>query len=356
MEHVRISRVEVAYPEYRIRQAEAADRIAKAVSTSHRSLVRRGVARVAGVERRVRALARGSHIESRALVLPAAELEQLGPVASRNAIYQEHATPLALDASKQLAPLPSTIRGLVTSSCTGYSVPGWGGALVDRLGLRCDTMLLPITESGCAGGVVALARAADFLRARPGAALAVACELCSLAFHANADEGALTASLIFGDGAGAALLETGAGHGLEIVDSASLLLPGTRDVLGFALTDAGFFPVLDRRLVDLLPPATARAADSLLTRHDLRREDVAAWLVHPGGARILDRLAAFLALGEGALRWSWDTLREQGNTSSAGIFDVVRRYLADPRPNEWGLVVGFGPGVSIELLLVRRSC
>lgn len=80
-----------------------------------------------------------------------------------------------------------------------------------------------------------------------------------------------------------------------------------------------------------------------------------AWLVHPGGSRILSGIEKELAVDSHSMRWSWASLREFGNTSSAAIFDVLRRYLCEPGPEEWGMVVGFGPGVSIELVLVRRT-
>jgi predicted naringenin-chalcone synthase len=41
--------------------------------------------------------------------------------------------------------------------------------------------------------------------------------------------------------------------------------------------------------------------------------------------------------------------------SSVSIFDVLGRYLDDEAaPRGWGVVMAFGPGVSLELLLVRR--
>ena len=94
---------------------------------------------------------------------------------------------------------------------------------------------MPLTESGCAGGVVALARACDYTLARGRPALVVAAELCSLAFHGGGDDGNLTASLIFGDGAGAAVVEPGPGPGLQVIDVASVLIPGTEHLLGFEL-------------------------------------------------------------------------------------------------------------------------
>jgi alkylresorcinol/alkylpyrone synthase len=189
-------------------------------------------------------------------------------------------------------------------------------------------------------------------------ALVVAAEICSLAFHPSNEAGNLTSALIFGDGAGAAVVggsATGDGAGLEIVDSFSALVPGSQDALGFALTGNGFLPLLTREIADLLPAPSQDAVEQLLGRHGLRPADLGFWLVHPGGPRILSAIERRFGLGDGALCWSWQSLREAGNTSSASIFDVIRRYLADADAGRgWGVVLAFGPGISLELLLVRR--
>ena len=244
---------------------------------------------------------------------------------------------------------------IVTSSCTGYTAPSWGVGLAEECGIPRDATRIPITEAGCAGGVVALARAVDHLRVREGNALVTSVELCSLAFHLGGDDGNLTSSLIFGDGAGAALLHTDAGPGLEVLDSASMLIPDSQHALGFDLTDSGFYPLLARELATLLPRPTAEAIDGLLARNGLERGDIAAWLVHPGGARILTSLEHALEVGRDQMRWSWESMREFGNTSSAAIFDVVRRYFDERVLGEYAVAAAFGPGVSIELLLLRAS-
>lgn len=343
MQQVRIVSVGTAHPELRISQEEAAAHVAALARDS----------------RRVTALARGTRIASRAIALPAGELAALSGIEERNAVYRRVAPAIALGAAKAaLGEAPRDLIGaLVTSSCTGYAVPGWGVDLVQQLGMGCETARLPITESGCAGGVVALARAVDYLRVRPDtAALVVAAEVCSLSFHAGGDEGNVTSTLIFGDGAGCALLQSGPGFGLEILDSMSVLLPGTQDRLGFDLTNRGFYPVLSRELAQLLPPATGEAVQKLLGRNGVEQREVGAWLLHPGGAKILAKLEKHLCLDRERTRWSWEAMREHGNTSSAAIFDVLERYLAETRTEEYAVVAAFGPGVSIELLLVRRAC
>ena len=67
---------------------------------------------------------------------------------------------------------------------------------------------LPITESGCAGGVVGLARARDYLAAHPDrAALVLAIEFASLTFQ-RWDRSAtnVVSTAIFGDGGAAVVL------------------------------------------------------------------------------------------------------------------------------------------------------
>lgn len=82
-----------------------------------------------------------------------------------------------------------------------------------------------------------------------------------------------------------------------------------------------------------------------------------AWLLHPGGARILSQIALAGAIPREQLRWSWDSMEASGNMSSAAIFDVIRRYQDDEAAEPgYAVVAAFGPGVSIELMLVRREC
>src|SRR5688572_13025114 len=343
MQAVRIVSAASAHPQGRVSQEEAA----------------RHVGVLSGDPRRARAIARGTHIATRAVVLPPEELARLGDIEERNRIYHAYAPELAARAAlRAFGSNPRERIGcLATSSCTGYTVPGWGSQMVDCLGLGCDTVRLPITESGCAGGVVALTHAANFVRAHPASsALAVASEVCSLSFHAGGNEGNVTSTLIFGDGAGACLLEPGDGPGLRIIDSASMLIPGTRQLLGFDLTRQGFYPVLERELVDVLPTAVQNAAARLLGRNGIAPAEVQAWLLHPGGARILSCIEAGLGISRESTRWSWDSMRDFGNTSSAAVFEWLRRYPDEPGPGSPPVIAAFGPGVSIQLLLVARQC
>lgn len=342
MDDIRISRLAVAHPPYRIAQSEASRRIAL----------------YAEDPRRVAALARGTQIVERAIAVPAEDLLELGCAGARNDLYRRIAPGLAHEAvAEVLGGIDSGLAAcLVTSSCTGHMSPSWAVGLVESCGLPPDISRVPITEAGCAGGAVAIARAADYMRARGSTAgLAASVELCSLAFHRGGDDGNITSTLIFGDGAGAALLERGEGRGLVIVDSMSMLVPHSEGALAFELTDQGFYPILQRELPEILPEPAAMAVATLLRRNGLDVDDVRAWLIHPGGPRILAALEQRLGISREQTRWSWDSMREFGNTSSAAIFDVLRRYLDEGTAGGYALAAAFGPGVSIELLLLRAT-
>lgn len=340
---VRVARAASAHPAHRISQDEAAAMVGE----------------LSGASRRAAALARGSHIAQRQTTLSAEELVALpGSIQARNAVYIAEAPRLCLTAArKALGERPARdIAFVATSSCTGYHLPGLSTALAHGLGLEPTAGRLPITEAGCAGGVVAMTAVADHLAMRgQGVGLAAAVELCCLAFRPGDDDSTLTANLIFGDGAGAAVLETGPGPGIEIVESASYLAPASTGDLGFELTDGGFRPVLGRELPEVVIPALERAAGALLARHGLSPGDVPTWLLHPGGARILRGIEARLDLAPAATCASWESLHAHGNTSSAAIFDVLARYFDSPAAaGSLVLIAAFGPGVSVNLILGRQ--
>ena len=103
---------------------------------------------------------------------------------------------------------PAEIDFIVSVSCTGFMIPAVDAYVADALGMGPRLGRLPITESGCAGGVVGLARARDYLAAHPDrAVLLLALEFSSLTFQ-RWDRSAtnVVSTAIFGDGGAAAVL------------------------------------------------------------------------------------------------------------------------------------------------------
>ena len=297
-------------------------------------------------------------VGTRYLCEPIADLLRPRGMSKLQAAYLDHSSELALAAARvalgrgQLT--GEDIDLVITVSCTGYSVPSLEVHLAPDLGLRPDVLRLPITELGCSGGAAAIAFAHRHLTAFPDhKVLVLAVELPSLNFQpGDTSPDNLTAALVFGDGAGAAVLGAAPGGtrpGLDVVRAGSRLLPGTADLLGFDLRDGGFHVVLDRRLPRVLERTLDSALRSFLGDSDLGNLDFLA--VHAAGPRIFEAIERSLGLPRHALRLSREVFKAVGNTSSAAIFFTLERLMADLGCEaRRGLGIGLGPGVSIELM------
>ena len=269
------------------------------------------------------------------------------------AAYLEHARRLAekaaCDALVRAGVTGADVDVVITVSCTGYVVPSLDVHLAGALGLRADVIRLPITELGCSGGAAALAAAQRHLTGFPDdVVLVVAVEVPSLSFHPD-DQSTdnLTACLVFGDGAGAAVLARPDPRrsGLEVVRAASHLIPGTADVLGFDLRDSGFHVVLDRRLPRVLRTHVREVVDRFMA--DAEVPAPSFYAVHAAGPRIFAALESALDLTADALDGSRRVFGSVGNTSSAAIFFVLEDLAGR---NGHGLGIGVGPGVTLELM------
>jgi alkylresorcinol/alkylpyrone synthase len=247
---------------------------------------------------------------------------------------------------------------------TGVAVPSLDARLVPRLGLRPDVKRVPMFGLGCVAGAAGLARIHDYLRAWPKhTAVLLTVELCSLNVPlAEPTVPDLVVSALFGDGAGAVVVHGAdcgprrADPGVRIVATRSELCPDTHDVLGWHLGSQGFRIVLTTELAEVLERELGGVVKRFLADHGLQVPDIAAWVVHPGGPKVIDAVRDALELPEERVATARTSLAEVGNLSSASIVHVLGKELADPhaRPGPV-VVVGLGPGVSIELLLLERA-
>ncbi|MGZ3666344.1 MAG: 3-oxoacyl-[acyl-carrier-protein] synthase III C-terminal domain-containing protein, partial [Ktedonobacterales bacterium] len=93
----------------------------------------------------------------------------------------------------------------------------------------------------------------------------------------------------------------------------------------------------------------------LLAPHNLTVADVTHWLVHPGGPSILDAIRGKLELTDDQMALSWKALREHGNCSSTTVLLMLDELLRSRQanPGEWGVMMAFGPGLTLETCLLR---
>lgn len=251
---------------------------------------------------------------------------------------------------------------LISASCTAYMIPSIEARVASALNIEGPLVRLPITQSGCAGGAVALARSSDFLRATPSAAATVtAIESCSLTFRpSDRSPTNKVAIALFGDGGASALL-AGAEHPLaqagilEFLGARSYFFTQSLDMMGFELRHDGLELVLNRRLPAFLSGRLTPALAEFLSSFDLTQASVDGWAIHPGGRAILDGVQQELGLDESAMEASRQTLRDFGNMSSATILFVLRRAAQQAASGSHVVSIGFGPGFGAELALWRRT-
>jgi alkylresorcinol/alkylpyrone synthase len=306
-------------------------------------------------------------VKTRASVVPIEEVFAPGDFETQNDRYREVSRragiELAQRALDSAALRPQDVDLVVSVSCTGFMIPALDAYVADALGMGPRLVRLPITESGCAGGVVGLARACDFLAAHPErCALVLAMELSSLTFQ-RWDRSAtnVVSTAIFGDG-GAAVVLVGRdhpraqGHALgRIVDTESVFFPETTHLMGFRLRNEGLQILLDRSLAPFLRKKVVCAIEGFLGPRGLARQDVTRWILHPGGRRIIEVMSEQLGLTEVDLRPTEAVLSEHGNMSSVTVLFVLDQILRceRPAPGERGVLGAFGPGFCAELALLE---
>lgn len=263
------------------------------------------------------------------------------------------------DGLRRAGLMPRDIDHIFFTSVTGIATPSVDARLVNRLELRPDIKRTPIFGLGCVAGAAGVARAADYLRAFPGqVAVLLSVELCSLTLQAgDLSVANLIASGLFGDGAAAAVLVGGEreAHGPRVVASRSVFYPDSEQVMGWDVTSGGFRVVLSAEVPQVVGQHIRGDVDRFLADQGLALDDIASYVCHPGGPKVLEAFEEALELPREALQLTWDSLAQVGNLSSASVLMVLRDTMEFRRPpaGSYGLMMAMGPGFCSELVLLQ---
>jgi alkylresorcinol/alkylpyrone synthase len=305
-------------------------------------------------------LAASTKIEHRNFALPIDDLLALSGPAVRSEIFKEMGGSLlrevlsqAMDAAELS---PRDVGALISTSCSVPTIPAIDASVVERLGMRETVLRLPVFQYGCAGGAIGISLGRH-LSGTAGVTLLASVELCSLVYQgADLQAGNIVGSAIFGDGAACVVISPESGP-LRIIDSQSYLIPNTSELMGYDIFDDGTHLRLDREIPQALLKAAPTAIESFLKGAGLSSEDVRWWLFHPGGAKILTSLEDTLSVSREQTRWSWESLRDHGNMSSASILFALKGFLDDKEYNvgDKMVMLGVGPGLTLQLNLFE-SC
>jgi len=119
--------------------------------------------------------------------------------------------------------------------------------------------------------------------------------------------------------------------------------------------DTGMQVVFSSRIPQIVQSLMRENVAELLARYELSLDDIDHWILHPGGAKVIDAYQAALAIDPERLSHTRAVMRACGNMSSATVFFVLDAFLkaGRPGPGEYGVLAVLGPGFSCELALVR---
>jgi alkylresorcinol/alkylpyrone synthase len=275
--------------------------------------------------------------------------------------YAQHAPALAAQAAtralRDAGISASEIDGVVISTCTGYHCPGLTSYVSEILGLRSDVLALDLVGQGCGAAIPNMRTGEALLRTDDcGQVLSICVEICSAALYLDNDPGVLISACLFGDGAGAAVLsaEPGPrGRRVEWCAAASLHDPAARDTLRFEHKQG----LLRNILTPQVPAIAAAHARTVLVEtlagRGIGHDEIAAWIWHGGGRKVIDALCAEMGLTKEDLQWTSNILNAFGNISSPSVYFALEAALRGGARGGWWWMSSFGAGFSCHGALLK---
>ena len=317
----------------------------------------------------LRELHANAQVEGRHLILPLDQWENLQTFGDSNDAWIDGALDLgerALRLAMERAELaPADVGALFSVTVTGVAAPTIEARLMNRIAFSPHVKRIPIFGLGCVAGAAGVARAADYVRAFPDqAAILLSVELCSLTRQRDDTSiASMVASALFGDGAAAVvvlgerhpLAERQTGRAPRVLDTRSTFYPDSEEIMGWEVSETGFKITLSADVPRIVQEHLRGDIEAFLAAHDLGLRDIAHWICHPGGPKVLEAMEETLELPDAALRRTWRGLRKVGNLSSTSVLCVLGEVLEEERPaaGTHGLMVALGPGFCSELVLLR---
>ena len=337
-------------------------------------------------------------VEGRYLALPMSEYYKLDGFTDCNRAWLKVALELGECVISDLlekTSLPAEeIKLLMSTTVTGVAVPSLEARLMNRIDFASDLKRIPLFGLGCLAGTAGIARVADYLKGYPDeAAILLSVELCSLTLQAeDLSVANIISSGLFGDGAAAVLL-VGDKHALanevevqrvkntefqrfngsseksqkqaelshpQVLSSRSIFFPDSEEVMGWDVTDRGLKIVLGQGVPGYASQLRPHV-ESFLSEFGLALTDIAVWLTHPGGPKVIDAIESSLELPTKTLDRTRKHLREIGNLSSTSVLVLLDECLNDPLPEisgksceyRYGMMLSMGPAFSAELVLLK---
>nr|AAU93767.1 chalcone synthase [Dendrobium hybrid cultivar] len=264
----------------------------------------------------------------------------------------------------------SRITHLIFCTTSGVDMPGADYQLTRLLGLRPSVNRIMLYQQGCFAGGTVLRLAKDLAENNAGARVLVVCsEITAVTFRGPSEShlDSLVGQALFGDGAAAVIVGSDPDLTTErplfqLVSASQTILPESEGAIDGHLREMGLTFHLLKDVPGLISKNIQKSLVEAFKPLGIHDWNSIFWIAHPGGPAILDQVEVKLGLKAEKLAASRNVLAEYGNMSSACvlfILDEMRRRSAEAGQAttgeglEWGALFGFGPGLTVETVVLR---
>jgi 3,5-dihydroxyphenylacetyl-CoA synthase len=318
---------------------------------------------------KVRSIFVNSAIQRRYLSLPPQTGDGTRAIEAQGDLLDKHKA-LAVDMGARaidacLKNAGATIGDIAHLCCvtsTGFLTPGLTALLIREMGIAPHCGRVDVVGMGCNGGLNGLGVAAAWSAAHSGQLAILLCtEACSAAYAFDSTMRTAVVNSLFADGAAAIALTSDntlpAAEGPRLLSFASHIITDALAAMRYDWdSEQGKFSFfLDPDIPYVVGAHAELVIGRLLAGTGLRRGDIAHWLVHSGGKKVIDAVRINLGLTRYDVRHTMGVLRDYGNLSSGSFLFSYERLLREgvTKPGDYGVLMTMGPGSTIETALIQ---
>ncbi|MES2200375.1 MAG: 3-oxoacyl-[acyl-carrier-protein] synthase III C-terminal domain-containing protein [Chlamydiota bacterium] len=258
---------------------------------------------------------------------------------------------------------------LIHVSCTGYVAPSSAQKLVSKRNFGAHTNVTHAYHMGCYASIPAIRIAQGFLQ-DPSLSQSqvdiVHTELCTL--HINPllhEPEQLVVQTLFADGfikysvtpKSGSLKKSGS---LDLLSLHEEILPSSTLSMSWVCENFGMQMTLAKDIPSILSNHITKFLHTLIEKGGLdphKTLTTAFYAIHPGGPKVIQKIAKLLALSDEQTYHSKQVLYNFGNMSSATLPHIWEKMVHDPEVLAKSLILSlaFGPGLTISGALYEKG-
>ncbi|XP_058786879.1 chalcone synthase 2-like [Vicia villosa] len=266
----------------------------------------------------------------------------------------------------------SEITHLIFCSTSGVDMPGADYQLVKLLNLNPSTKRFMLYHQGCFAGGTVLRLAKDLAENNLGARVLVVCSELTVVTFRGPNENhldSLVGQALFGDGASSVIVGSNPDERIEkplfyLVSASETILPDSEGAIEGHLREVGLTFHLKENVPELIGENIVKSLEEAFHPLGISDWNSLFWVAHPGGPAILKRIEKTVGLNSDKLNATKQVLSEYGNMSSACVLFILdemrRRSMKEGKLTtgdglKWGVLFGFGPGLTMETIVLHSA-